>query len=55
MGFESARIRRIPETQITTQQTKESTNESEAALSLEEKEVNQYQQVCRRQQCTSYQ
>ncbi len=28
---------------------------NEAALSLEEKEVNQYQQVCRRQQFTSYQ
>ena len=40
MGFESARIRRIPETEVPNQQTKESRSKGEAARFHEEKEVS---------------
>src|SRR6266481_3930164 len=51
---ESRRIRRISEPQVKNQQAKEGRNETKEIRSLEEKEVNQYQQVCCRQQCKSF-
>src|SRR5712691_6965615 len=55
MGFESSRVRRIRETEVTSQQANESRNKAEAARALKVKEVKQYRQLCRLRNNTSYQ